>query len=107
LAAAAAPAALFALGVVLGDQPMRPIGGPAWLAISAKLLVHPALFLALSAMVDMKSNWQTMAFLVAAGPCGAMPFVIALQYKIKSTVIAKAVLVSTTLSLLSLSLLTA
>jgi hypothetical protein len=36
-----------------------------------------------------------------------MPFVIALQYKIKSTVIAKAVLVSTTLSLLSLSLLTA
>ena len=107
LAAAAAPAALFALGVVLGDQPMRPIGGPAWLAISAKLLVHPALFLALSAMVDMKSNWQTMAFLVAAGPCGAMPFVIALQYKIKSTVIAKAVLVSTILSLLSLSLLTA
>jgi malonate transporter len=58
-------------------------------------------------VVVMQPDWQTMAFLVAAGPCGAMPFVIALQYNIKPTVIAKAVLISTTLSLLSLSLLTA
>ncbi len=107
LAGAAAPAALFALGVILGDQPMRPVGGPAWLAIGAKLVLHPAIFFVLGGIVAMKPDWQTMAFLVAAGPCGAMPFVIALQYNVKSTVIAKAVLISTTLSLLSLSALTA
>jgi predicted permease len=95
------------LGVILGDQPARPVGGPAWLAIGAKLVLHPAIFFLLSAMVVMKPDWQTMAFLVAAGPCGAMPFVIALQYNVKSTVIAKAILISTVLSLLSLSALTA
>jgi hypothetical protein len=55
----------------------------------------------------MKPDWETLAFLVAAGPGGAMPFVIALQYKITPEVIAKAVLISTVLSLLSLSVLTA
>jgi malonate transporter len=107
LAGAAAPAALFALGVILGDQPVRPVGGPAWLAVGAKLILHPAIFFLLSGAVAMKPDWQTMAFLVAAGPCGAMPFVIALQYNVKSTVIAKAVLISTVLSLVSLSVLTA
>jgi hypothetical protein len=108
--AAAPPAALFALGVVLGGQPMRPIGGPAWLVIGAKLIVQPVLFWALAGVggvLVMKPDWETLAFLVAAGPCGAMPFVIALQYKITPEVIAKAVLISTVLSLLSLSVLTA
>ncbi len=110
LAGAAAPAALFALGVVLGDQPIRPVGGPAWLAIGTKLVIHPALFFVMGGVggvLAMKPDWQKMAFLVAAGPCGAMPFVIALQYNIKPEVIAKAVLISTALSLVSLSVLTA
>jgi malonate transporter len=110
LAASAAPAALFALGVILGGQPIRPVGGPAWLAIGSKLVIHPALFFFISGVggaLVMKPDWQTMAFLVAAGPCGAMPFVIALQYNIKPEVIAKAVLISTVLSLVSLSVLTA
>lgn len=110
LGAAAPPAALFALGVILGGQPLSPVGGPAWLVIGAKLIVQPALFWALAGVggvLVMKPDWETLAFLVAAGPCGAMPFVIALQYKITPEVIAKAVLISTVLSLLSLSVLTA
>jgi malonate transporter len=110
LGGAAPPAALFALGVILGNQPLRPVGGPAWLAIGAKLIVHPALFFAMTLMGGafmMKPDWQTMAFLVAAGPCGAMPFVIALQYNVKSDSIAKAVLISIVLSLASLSVLSA
>jgi predicted permease len=109
LGGAAAPAALFALGVILGNQPLRPVSGPAWLAIGAKLIIHPALFFAMTLMGGafiMKPDWQTMAYLVAAGPCGAMPFVIALQYNVKSDSIAKAVLISTVLSIISLSVLT-
>ncbi len=107
---AAPPAALFALGVILGNQPLRPLGGPAWLAIGSKLIIHPALFFVMTLMggaLLMKPDWQTMAYLVAAGPCGAMPFVIALQYNVKSESIAKAVLISTVLSLVSLSVLSA
>lgn len=106
-AGAAAPAALFALGVILADQPLRPLGGLTWFTVGVKLLVHPALFALASGVVVMQPTWQQLGFLVAAGPCGAMPFVIALQYGIKPTTIAKAVLVSTVLSLLSLSYLTA
>lgn len=105
--AAAAPAALFALGVILADRPVRPVGGAAWFAIGVKLIIHPALFMGLAGMVSMDANWETMGFLVAAGPCGAMPFVIALQYGVNPAAIAKAVLISTLLSLLSLSYLTA
>jgi malonate transporter len=105
--ASAAPAALFALGVILADRPVRPVGGAAWFAIGMKLIVHPAIFMALAGLVSMDANWETMGFLVAAGPCGAMPFVIALQYGVNPSAIAKAVLISTLLSLLSLSYLTA
>lgn len=106
-AGAAAPAALFALGVILADQPLRPLGGLTWAAVGIKLLMHPALFALASGLVVMQPTWQQMGFLVAAGPCGAMPFVIALQYGVQPTTIAKAVLVSTVLSLVSLSYLTA
>jgi malonate transporter len=104
---AAAPASLFALGVILAGQPLLPIGAPTGLVVVAKLLLHPGLVFVLGGLVTMKPGWDQMAFLVAAGPCGAMPFVIALQYGIKPEVIAKAVLVSTALSLFSLGLLTA
>ena len=52
------------------------------------------------------SDCMSLVLLVAAGPCGAMPFVIALQYGVRTEVIAKAILVSTILSLVSLSILT-
>lgn len=104
---AAPPAALFALGVILGNQPLRPVGAATWFVVVTKIVVHPAMFFGLASLVALTPDWQTMAFLVAAGPCGAMPFVIALQYGVKSDSIAKAVLISTVFSLISLSVLTA
>jgi malonate transporter and related proteins len=86
---------------------MRPVGALAWTAIGTKLLLHPLVFVALGSWATMDANWETMGFLVAAGPCGAMPFVIALQYGVNPSPIAKAVLISTLLSLISLSHLTA
>ena len=60
-----------------------------------------------SGIISTSSSWDHLVLLVAAGPCGAMPFVIALQYGVRTEVIAKAILVSTILSLVSLSILTA
>lgn len=104
--AAAAPTSLFALGIVLASNSIRPIGAATWSIIFAKIALHPLLVFCMLSLVSVSSDWKTMLILVAAGPCGAMPFVIALQYGITTKTIAKAVLVSTLFSLISLSLLT-
>lgn len=103
----AAPASLFALGVVLASSRIQSIGFTTWFVVSAKILIHPALFFGLSAVVTAATLTNNPMLLVAAGPCGAMPFVIALQYEIKTDAIAKAMLISTLLSLISLAALTA
>ena len=105
--AAAAPASLFALGIILASNPLRPIGKVTWLVVAIKILVHPLLVFTLSGMIIISSDWDQLVLLVAAGPCGAMPFVIALKYGVRTEVIAKAILVSTVFSLASLSILTA
>lgn len=104
---AAAPASLFALGIILATNTIRPIGRATWMVVAVKILVHPLLVFILSGIISTSSSWDHLVLLVAAGPCGAMPFVIALQYGVKTEVIAKAILISTILSLVSLSILTA
>jgi len=104
---AAAPTSLFALGVILASKPIRPIGKATWSVVTAKIALHPVLVFALASLVELSPGCGDMALLVADGPCGAMPFVIALQYGIRTETIAKAVLISTLLSLLTLAVLTA
>jgi malonate transporter len=103
---AAAPASLFALGIILASNSLRPIGIATWMVVAFKILVHPLLVFTFSGIIVTSSGWDHLVLLVAAGPCGAMPFVIALQYGVRTEVIAKAILVSTILSLVSLSILT-
>ena len=43
---------------------------------------------------------------LAVGPCSAMPFVIALQYGVRTEAMTKAILISTFLTLISLAVLT-
>lgn len=104
--AAAAPASLFSLGVILASSSLRPIGKTTWWVVAVKILIHPLLVFAFSQLFVTASGWDHLVLLVAAGPCGAMPFVIALQYSVRTQIIAKAILISTVLSLISLSLLT-
>lgn len=104
---AAAPASLFALGIILASNPIRPLGVATWSVVAAKIILHPALVFALAGLVTLSPGWGNITLLAAAGPSGVMPFVIALQHNIRADTIAKAVLVSTLLSLLTLSLLTA
>lgn len=103
---AAAPTALFALGIILASNPVRPIGMTTWSVVAAKIVVHPALVFSCIGLAALSPDWGDIVLLVAAGPSGAMPFVIALQYGIRTETIAKAVLISTLFSLLTLSVLT-
>ena len=103
---AAAPVSLFALGVVLSALASPAIGPLVALVAVAKLVAHPvALFLAFGA-AGVGPDWSAPLLVAAAGPSGAMPFVIALQYGVATETIAKAVLVSTVLSLFTLAALT-
>ena len=103
----APPISLFALGVVLSRVNILKPSALLSIVIIAKILVHPALAFGLLSVADVPSNWSGPMIMMAAGPCGAMPFVIALQYKVATETMSKAILISTILTLFSLAALTA
>jgi malonate transporter and related proteins len=112
--AAASPLALFALGIILSSTSNPGLDKVALTVTGLKVVVHPllawALFssLALGAAASPHTPtnpaWISSALLVAAGPCGAMPFVLALQYRIPVATIARAIAYSTVISLITLAL---
>lgn len=105
-AGTAAPASLFALGVVLSGAGLRRIGGPAWSATIIKAVIHPLCgVLLLGDLVPVAADWAGPALLVFAGPCGAMPFVLGLRYGAPVDSIARAVILSTVLSVFTVALL--
>lgn len=109
---AAAPAAMFALGVVLSGAAIRRFDGAAATIASMKLVLHPLLlFFACFILVpnDLASGeiWAKTMIFAAAGPIGAMPFVIALQHGVATDRLVKAIVYSTVLSLFTLAVLAA
>ncbi|MBO6758951.1 MAG: AEC family transporter [Roseibium sp.] len=104
--AATAPAALFALGVMLSAVPLRRLEGATATTIGLKIIVHPIVFSGLAGLAGgTAALWTESVLLVAAGPCGAMPFVLALRYGIDPTLLMKAILLSTTATVGTLALL--
>ncbi|MBD1548003.1 AEC family transporter [Roseibium aggregatum] len=104
--AATAPSALFALGVMLSAVSLKRIEGAVAMAALFKILVHPLVYSAIVLLAGGSDPvWQNSVLLVAAGPCGAMPFVLALRYGIDPTVIMKAILLSTVTSVFTLAFL--
>jgi len=103
--AAASPIALFALGIILASTGSRGQDKIALAIVGLKVIVHPVLAWLLFTSAASLANpaWTSTALLVAAGPCGAMPFVLALQYKINVTTIARAIGYSTLVSLITLA----
>jgi predicted permease len=103
---AAAPAALFSLGVIMADVKISRIDGAALAVTAIKTIVHPLfIWFLLSSTNGLDSNWTKTVLVTAAGPCGAMPFVLALQYKIKADSIGTAIIYSTVASLFTISVL--
>lgn len=108
LGAAAAPSALFALGLSLHGHPVhcgaREVG---WLVLM-KLLVYPlATWWLASAVFDLEPFWRDAAVLLAALPAGALVFVIAQRYDVYVQRASAAIVVSTIASMLTLSFLLA
>lgn len=100
----AAPVALFAMGVVLSQTPLRP--DSAVLSFSAlKMVAFPALFWGLAVTLAPGEGGMQQYLLASAGPSGAMAFSMALLYGVRTQTIAQVIVLTSVLTLVSLSLL--
>jgi hypothetical protein len=108
MAAAAVPAALFAIGLSLTEYPLHVGAGEiAWLC-ALKLLVQPAATWILATFVVVPDPlWAKAAVLLAGMPAGALVFVVTRRYGTYSERASALVVVSTLLSMLSLAALLA
>jgi hypothetical protein len=104
LGAAAAPAALFAMGLFLVGIPWRSgLGEICWLSV-LKLVVQPAVTWVLVAKVfAAEPLWQASAVLLAGMPVGALVFVVTRQYDANAERASAAIVVSTLASVLTLA----
>lgn len=104
LAQAAAPCALFAMGVTLALRPLRRVPSELGLIAVLKLIVHPALcYLILSAVGDFSPAWVFSAVLLAALPTATNVFVIAQQYGVWVQRASASVLVTTMMSVVTVT----
>ena len=105
---AAAPCALFALGVVLSQ---RTASGRRVLAVSVttlKLILHPAVgWILIGVILQVSPILAQPAIMVAAAPSGLMALVLAMNYHVRVDVIARVILYSTVGSLVTISFIAA
>ena len=104
LGAAAAPCALFAIGLFLSDKSIRSGLAEAGCATVIKLLLQPlAAWLVLPLFVDLASVPGKVALLMAALPTAANAFVLAKQFDIAVEQNSASVLLSTAFSVITVS----
>jgi malonate transporter len=104
LANAAAPCALFAMGVTLALRPLKRI--PTEIAPIAllKLIIHPTLcYVTLSLVGNFDPVWVFSAVLLAALPTATNVFVIAQQYGVWVQRASASILITTCLSVLTVT----
>ncbi|WP_068084228.1 AEC family transporter [Polycladidibacter stylochi] len=105
LGSAAAPCSLFALGLFLSGQKLTGNVGLVSFISTMKLLVMPILALISFTMVfKLAPNWEGPGMFVAAGPCGTLPFILAIQYKVRVDTISQVLLITTFACNITLSL---
>ncbi len=97
LASAAAPCALFTMGVTAALRPLKKVPGELGYIIPFKLAVHPLLvYLLMVALVpNLDTMWLYAAVILAALPTATNVFVIAQQYQVWQERASSAVVVST------------
>ncbi len=106
LAQAAAPCALFAMGVTLALRPLKRVPLALGYIVPIKLVVHPlAMYFMLSWVGDFPPVFVFAAVLLASLPTATNVFVIAQQYGVWVERASACVLVTTALSVLTVSVL--
>jgi malonate transporter and related proteins len=105
VSAAAAPCSLFSLGIALSThRASKRIALPAMIA-ALKVIGHPLAAMAIIVMgFGISQDVARPALMVAAGPCGAMAFVMALNYGVKIDAIAKSILYAMVASVFTVTL---
>lgn len=105
LAQAAAPCALFAMGVTLALRPLKRIPAEISYIVPAKLLLHPlVVYIALAAVGGFEPIWIYAAVLLASLPTATNVFVIGQQYGVWQERASATILITTALSVVSVSL---
>ncbi len=106
LAGAAAPCALFAMGVSMALRPLKRVPPELGFILPIKLLLQPALvYFMLSWTGNFPPAWVYAAVLLAALPTATNVFVLAQQYQVWSERASAAVLATTVTSVVTLTLL--
>jgi malonate transporter len=101
---AAAPCALFALGVIVALRPLKQIPWEVPVLVAVKLALHPTLvFLLLSLFGPFDEIWVDAAVLMAALPPALNVFVFARQYDAWVEQASSAVLIGTLVSVVTLT----
>lgn len=104
LSNAAAPCALFVMGVTAALRPLNRIPVEIGYLVPVKLLVHPALvYLLLKQIPDLDPVWLHAAVLLAALPSATNVFVIAQHYGVWQERASSAVVISTGLSIVTVT----
>lgn len=104
LAQAAAPCALFAMGVSLALRPLKRFPIELGYIVPANLVIHPLLmYVLLSWAGDFDPIWMYTAVLLAALPTATNVFVLAQQYGVWVERASASILVTTVLSVISVS----
>ena len=104
LSQAAAPCALFLLGVTVALRPMKSMPGEVPALVAIKLVLHPLLvWVLLSAIGGFPDNWIFAAVIMAALPPALNIFVISTQYRVGIERASACILVGTIVSMATLT----
>ena len=105
LAQAAAPCALFAMGVTLALRPLKRIPAEIGYIVPVKLVLHPlAVYVVLQAVGGFDPIWIESAVLLAALPTATNVFVIGQQYGVWQERASATILITTACSVVTVSL---
>jgi predicted permease len=104
LSSAAAPCALFAMGVTLALRPLKRIPSEMAPIAILKLIVHPLLcYMLLSWIGNFSPEWVFSAVLLASLPTATNVFVIAQQYNVWVQRASASILITTCLSVVTVT----